>query len=107
MTEPITLPATFSETMQKNIQTIELDYSLTGTVTEEQLDWMLNNVRHLETLSRASATFVNSTDLYVAALKADISALEQENTRMENDNLALLNEIAEHLTEIEKLTQNG
>lgn len=106
MTEPLTVPAEFSENIQNSLQTILEDYQEHGTVSQPQLEWLFQQTRSLESLTHASATLVNAADTYIASLKRDIehrneeiTDLKDENARLENDNLALLQEIAEELAE--------
>ena len=110
--EPLVVPEGFSETIHKNIQTISLTQLTTGKITDQQLLWLIDNVKRLEKLTIATATLTNAADNFIASLKRDLAvkeeenrALEQENARMENDNLALLQEIAEKLTDLAEETK--
>lgn len=70
---PLEVPETFSTTIHKNVQTITEDYLNHGSVTQEQLTWMLDNVLHLEKLTLATVKHTNSADTFIAALRKEVS----------------------------------
>jgi len=74
MREPITVPADFSENIQKTLEVIDILHKMSGHVSETHLEWLFTNVRNLESLTHATATFTNIADTFVEELQDKIAA---------------------------------
>lgn len=93
MIKTLTVPEGFSENIANNLQTIRSAHSESGQVSEKHLEWLIDNVKHLDILMHSSAAFANVADRSVSALREAVEVRDLKILDLENRNEHLEGEV--------------
>lgn len=75
MTKGFTIPEDFEENIDLYVEKIETEYAQTGTISQDDLDWLVGIVQGAKSLTVGTALFVKVADATVAGLKSEIADL--------------------------------
>jgi hypothetical protein len=109
MTATLTVPDGFSEHIASNLKAVREIHAETGKISEKHLDWLVENVKHLDILMHATADFsniaaetvtelqgiVNTRDLKILDLETRNEGLEEQNDTLEGEIRRLYNDLYE------------